>query len=149
MSVTFAFYVGRGTRADWMIRAATGYPESHVEMLSVSRVKQANLCISASKRDGRKVRQTTIEWNPDNWVFVEVPDLHGGDCLVRAMNELGAPYDTLGAAMSITGRGIGGKGRWFCSELMAHAAGLEDPHRYTPGLLKEVLLDMGGNIITI
>ena len=149
MSVTFAFYVGGGNLNDWLIRAATGYSESHVELLVVPMVKPSNVCISASKRDGKKVRQKAIEWKAGHWEFVEVPTLHGADTHRRAAQHLGARYDTLGAALSITGITAGGKGRWFCSELMAHAIGLERPHTYTPGSFKAALLDMGGKIITI
>jgi hypothetical protein len=144
MPVTFAFYIAPGGWRDRLIRAATGYPESHVEMLVIPEIKHSNLCISASKRDGNRVRQKAIFWKPDHWSFVTVPGLHGGDCLSRAIRHLGRPYDVLGAVLSVTPLSWGRAERWFCSELMAHAVGLAHPHRYTPGSFRQALLGMGG-----
>lgn len=144
MPVIFAFYTAPGTWRDGLIRAATGHPESHAELLVIPEIKHSNLCISASKRDGNQVRQKAITWNPEHWTFVEVPGLSCSDCLKRAIRHLGKPYDTLGAVLSVTALSWPRKDRWFCSELMALAAGLDRPHRYSPGELKQALLAMGG-----
>lgn len=151
--IIFAFYTGTGRWRDTCIRWATGHREgwrwvpaecSHVEMLIIPKIKHGNLCISASKRDGKKVRKEVITWKPENWTFVDVPDLDGPDCLKRVEQFLGKPYDSLGAVMSITGWDVGFKGHWFCSEILGHGIRLRNPHRYHPEKFKQVLLDMGG-----
>jgi len=145
MPAIFAFYTAPGGWRDWLIRAATGYPESHVELLVIPEVKHSNLCISASKRDGNRVRQKAITWKPGHWVFVEVPALNSAGCLKRAVQHLGKPYDTLGAVLSITPFSWTREDQWFCASLHAQAAGLSNPHRYNPGELKHALLDLGGS----
>ena len=144
MPAIFAFYTAPGSWRDRLIRAATGHPESHVELLIIPEVKHSNLCISASKRDGNRVRQKAITWKPGHWVFVEVPALNSADCLKRAVKHLGKPYDTLGAVLSVTPFSLPREDQWFCASLEARAAGLQKPHRYSPGELKRALLDMGG-----
>lgn len=144
MSAIFAFYTAPGSWRDRLIRAATGYPESHVEFLVIPAIKHCNLCISASKRDDKLVRQKAITWNPGHWTFVEVPHADGADCFKRIKRHLNKPYDTLGAVLSITPLDVGIKGSWFCSELMADGLRLRNPARFTPGKLKQALLDMGG-----
>ena len=56
----FAFYVADvGWRKGWrdkVIRWATGHPASHVEYVVGGDLGKSNVCISASKRDGNKVR---------------------------------------------------------------------------------------------
>ena len=144
MPVTFAFYVAKGTLTDRMVRAATGYAESHVEMLLASGVKKANQCVSASKRDGQQVRTKSIEWNPDSWTFVTVDDHDAVDCMRRIWRHLGKPYDKIGAALTVTPFPRAIDSRWFCSELMAHGMRLEPEYHFTPGSFKDALIDMGG-----
>ena len=151
--IIFAFYIGTGRWQDTCIRWVTGHREgwrwvpaecSHVEMLVIPEVKRSNLCISASKRDGSRVRQKEIKWNAAHWTFVEVPDLDGVDCYRRVAAHLNRPYDSLGAVMSVTGLDIGLKGHWFCDEILGHGIRLTNPHRYHPESFKQALLKMGG-----
>lgn len=144
MSATFAFYIAQGTLSNQLIRSATGYQESHVEHLMISQVKSSNLCISASKRDGKKVRAKAIAWTPESWIFVTLPEFDGRGCMRRMWKHMGEPYDVFGAALSVTPVSRGREGRWFCSELMALGVGLDDPHQYTPGSFRRALVDMGG-----
>jgi len=143
---TFAFYIAPGDWRDRIIRAATGHPESHVEYLTAGPVKAANVTVSASKRDGHKVRCKIMEWTPGHWEFVEVPG-HAGKIHKRIIPEVGKRYDTLGALLCWTPINLQMRQAWFCSELMAYAMGLPDPHHYTPGSFRAALMDMGGNEI--
>ena len=143
MTAIFAFYVGRGTLRDQLIRLVTGYPQSHVELLVVPEIKRENSCISASKRDKLGVRMADIKWNPDHWTFMIAPDVDGSDCLKRIQYQLRKPYDTLGAVLSISPLDVGFKGHWFCSELMAYGVRLKNPQRYTPGGFRQALIRMG------
>ena len=144
----FAFYVGRGTMQDSVIRSMTGYPESHVEFVVGGHLAAHNTCISASKRDGNQVRIKSIEWKAENWEFVQIPEdaevIYG-----RLLPLNGRPYDTLGAVMSVTPFSRHHCGRWFCSELMAYGVGLVNAHRYTPGSFRRRLVRMGGQEIQL
>lgn len=148
----YAFYTGDpGWRKGWrdkLIRWATGHPASHVEYVVGGVLGKSNVCISASKRDGNKVRSKPITWNAGHWVFVEV---EGDDAAIykRLIAECGKPYDTWGALLSVTPFNRHKMGAWFCSEIMAHGVGLPRAHRYTPGLFFDELMAMGGQIIEI
>lgn len=135
----FAFYVGEGNWRDRVIRLATRSDESHIEFVVGGVLNDVNYCISASKRDGAKVRGKNIEWNPQNWIFFDVPG-DNGQIFERLMLEMGKPYDTLGALLSVTPISRHKEGAWFCSELMAHALGLKNPHHYTPGKLRALFM---------
>lgn len=130
----YAFYVGSGTWRDRVIRLVSGHRASHVEYVVGGVLGKSNVCISASKRDGNRVRSKPITWNPGNWVFVEV---EGDDKAIyrRMIAECGKPYDTLGAVMSVTPFSRHKAGAWFCSEIVAHGLSLPEPHRFTPGSL--------------
>ena len=144
MPTVFAFYIARKTLSDKLICAATGYPESHVELLLIPEIKRSNLCIGASKRDGKRVRKKVITWKPGHWTFVTLPALSSGVSLKRAYKHLGKPYDTLGAALSVSPLSLPREDIWFCSAFGAEIVDLRDPHRHTPGKFKRALLDMGG-----
>lgn len=141
---TFAFYIGEGTWRDRLIRWATRDMESHIEYV-VGDLSETNYCISASKRDGNRVRGKTITWKPDHWVFFTVP---GDDARVhdRLLAEMGKPYDALGAVLTVTPFRRHIEGKWFCSELMAHALELPTPHWYTPGRLRALFMKSATNI---
>lgn len=148
----YAFYTGDpGWRKGWrdkLIRWATGHPASHVEYVVGGVLGKSNVCISASKRDGNRVRSKPITWKPDNWVFVEV---EGDDKAIykRMIAECGKPYDTLGAVMSVTPFSRHKVGAWFCNELAGYGLGIQNPHRGTPGSFFNALTSMGGRIIKI
>lgn len=145
----YAFYTGDpGWRKGWpdkLIRWATGHPASHVEYVVGGVLSKSNVCISASKRDGNKVRSKPITWKPAHWVFVEVK---GDDKTIykRLIAECGKPYDTLGAVLSVTPFKRTRDGKWFCSELQAHGLGLPRAHRFTPGSFFYALMSDGGKV---
>jgi hypothetical protein len=140
----FALYRASGRWQDAAIRAATGSPYSHVELLFGPVVDGAAACISASKRDGNQVRVKPIRFKPGHWDFLDVPALDPAATWARAHAHLGAPYDFLGAVLTITPWARASANRWFCSQLLGHAAGLSDPHVLTPGLLASRLVGLGG-----
>jgi len=141
--IIFAFYVAPGNWRDKAIRFVTGDRESHVEYLTVPVVKTANATVAASKRDGSRVRAEIIHWKPDHWEFVQVP-VKAAPVHRRIISEVGRPYDTWGALTYWAPFGGGRRDAWFCSELMAHAMSLPEPHRYTPGSFRRALMLLGG-----
>lgn len=138
----FAFYVAPGDWRDALVRRVTGSPYSHVELLQTEPINHATLCISASKRDGSCVRMKWITFKPGHWDFIAVPDLDPEKCWTRAAQHLGAPYDTIGAVLTVTPIVTSRPGKWFCSELLGDAAGIPQPHTLTPGRLAKTLKQM-------
>jgi len=95
-------------------------------------------CISASKRDGGKVREKRIVFRAGHWDFVEVEgDYDSAAAFAAWMAAQAVPYCMLGAITSIMPFHLSRRGRVFCSELMGlicNAGGHEvaEPWRLTP-----------------
>jgi len=141
----YAFYRAPGDWRDQVIRAATGSPYSHAELLHTRPSGGEALCISASKRDGGAVRRKMIRFKPGHWDFINVTSINIDAAWSRAAAHLGEPYDTLGAILTVTPWARERPGRWFCSEILGLSAGLHAPYRHHPGSLAAAFLtDMGG-----
>jgi len=130
----FAFYKASGTATDKLIRLASGSKYSHVEFVMAD-----GLCISASKRDGGKVRAKAIVLDPARWDIVEIEGNYAAAVSFAAwMAAQAVPYCMLGAITSVTPFHLSRRGRVFCSELMGlvcNAGGhdIAEPWRLTPG----------------
>jgi len=129
----FAFYKASGTATDKLIRLASRSPYSHVEFVMAD-----GLCISASKRDGGKVREKQIVFRAGHWDFFEVSgDYDKAAAFAAWMAAQAVPYCMLGAITSVTPFHLSRRGRVFCSELMGlicNAGGhdIAEPWRLTP-----------------
>jgi hypothetical protein len=127
-----AFYHGRGTWLDRLIRLWLRGRFSHVEL-----VLDDGTCWSSSPRDGG-VRAAHIDLDPARWTLVPV----AGDearALALFTRHDGARYDWLGVFGFVL-RPLGGDGgRWFCSEICAAALGWPDPWRFCPNTLAAVV----------
>jgi len=145
MTLTFAFYRAPGSLTDRAIRLATRSIYSHVEF--VLRRYQHNgedrmFSVSASKRDGKRVRKTSIHIQPEHWDFVTVEGDYA-DAMMLAGSMCGLPYNTIGAVISVTpwrrpvGRGV------HCSQFTAMLLGLSDAHRLNPQEFYEALKKRG------
>lgn len=142
----FAFYCAQGDWRDEVIRRVTGSPYSHAELLQAAPINRTALCISASKRDGAKVRTKVIAFKPGHWDFISVPHLCASQCWTRAAQHIGEPYDTIGAVLTVTPIVTSRRGKWFCSELLGDAVGIQKPHTLTPGQLAEKLTHMKASV---
>lgn len=135
MTLTLAFYVGRGNWVDRAIRHATGAAYSHVELLAPyeGRRTKTMRAISSSPRDGG-VRVKEMTFHPARWSFVDLHPWHRAWPFERAAQHLGARYDWRAIAFTHA-LGLGGQNprRFTCSELIASALGLWHPQRITPG----------------
>lgn len=126
--LTLAFYVGRGTVFDRLIRWATRSRVSHVEFLTelpeiIEGVGWRATVLGASPRDGG-VREVEIDWHPDHWQVIEVP-WAPADTIDRARAEIGAGYDWLGILLSqVLALHRGSRRRWYCSELVVDILGI-------------------------
>ena len=142
--VTLAFYKAPGDRIDRAIRFVTRSAYSHVEIIRLTGVTDAEGClqadaVSASYRDGG-VRARSIPLRPDHWDLVMVPWASAAMAYTRALSQVGAGYDYAGLIFSqvLHLRRDSGR-RWFCSELVAHALDLPRPSAYSPGDLHDLV----------
>ena len=126
-----AFYKGKGTFYDFLVRVFTFSKYSHCELVI------DGICWSASPRDDG-VRGTKIDLSSGNWDVIDLPEKYSKHkSLLSIKQHEGMEYDLLGAIRSAVPFGINQKDKWFCSEACAAALGLDNPHRYTPvGLFK-------------
>lgn len=144
--VALAFYKGTGKSSDRVIRWVTRSAFSHVEVLSDDAMIKASRCLqaqswSSSARDGG-VRTKPIFFHLNNWSLVHVP-WAPPDAIQRIEVELGKPYDFMGLLGSqFFNLRRHRQDRWFCSEICAHAIGLEVPQAYSPGGLLRVVKQM-------
>jgi hypothetical protein len=122
-----AFYKGEGTMFNAAIRWWDAGVYSHCELLFSD-----GMSASATLRDGSKVRGKEIDYFPDRWDFVELPD--GLETQARAFFEAtqGMPYDLKGQVRFMFGYMKGGSDAYWCSEWVAAALGMPDPWRYGP-----------------
>ena len=95
--LTFAFYKAPGTWRDRLIRLATRSQYSHVEFVLRRYEHQGQdrmFCVSASKRDGHRVRKASIPIQPDHWDFVTVEGDYA-DAMMLAGSLCGFPTTQL------------------------------------------------------
>lgn len=138
MTLTLAFYVGRGNVGDRAIRMATRSPFSHVEMLApyFNPRKRVMLAISASPRDGG-VREKMIDFHPARWTFMELRPWYAAHAYDRALTQVGQGYDWTAIAFTFAlALGRQSPNRRTCSELVAAALGFDcDAAATSPGSL--------------
>lgn len=72
---------------------------THVEAIQAGPWWNCSI-IGASRRDGKKVRQKTVDLTPENWRILDVPAWDLAEFNKRAIPLLGAPYSDFGAAAS-------------------------------------------------
>lgn len=121
--MTLNFYIGaNGTIWDKFICAVTRSKFSHVEL-----VFSNGLSWSSSTRDGG-VRQANIRYT-DHWVSIPCPTVSEK----LFLQEKGNQYDYIGLLGTVIKTSIfSSKHKWFCSEIIAEALGLENSWKYTP-----------------
>ena len=137
-----AFYKGQGDWLDRVIRTTTASPYSHCELVAESVLPgRSARSVSASWRDGG-VRAKVITFDHGKWDVVPLP-WAWPSAFTKAETEVGAGYHLIGATLSILPAFAGpSKSRWFCSELVAWALGLDRPEAFYPGSLARHLRDM-------
>ena len=128
--IRLALYKAPGDTYDRLIRAWTRSLYSHCEL-----VLPDGRFVTSSPRDGG-VRAKVIEQDPAVWDFLPLPWIQAAHVEQLLEQEAGAGYDWLGILGSqILPAGIQSRSRWFCSEFCAQAMRLQQPQRYSPGLL--------------
>lgn len=113
-----AFYKGPGNWTDKLIRYWTESKYSHCEIVI------NGLWYTSSWYDGG-VRRLQLDYNPDNWDFIELTGYDESVVIDFYHNTKGMPYDLKGIILSqILPLNKNSKAKWFCSEWCATALGL-------------------------
>lgn len=128
-----AFYKAPGLPYNYLVRWWDRGPYSHCELQFSD-----GMAASSSFMDGG-VRFKAIDWNPDNWDFIDLPDHLEVDARAWFEANKGAKYDWLGNVRFLLGFLPNGKDQFFCSEAVAAALGFTDPWRFTPNSLASAL----------
>ena len=129
-----AFYKGKGDWLDRAIRFITRSPFSHVELVSPGHGwhDQKWPCISSSTRDSG-VRIKYLDLYNGNWELVGCPWAPTRSSYEDARKHLGRKYDYVGLFLSqFFHFNRHNKRRFFCSEFVGTAIGLDKAHRLSP-----------------
>lgn len=134
-----AFYKGKGTLVDRMIRWWQRGPYSHVEAVLAENGDGTFECASSVHSAG--VRIATITLPPDEWDVLDMPaDVDAVRAWFTA--HAGLRYDYLGI-LGFVVRPVGGEPRhYFCSEAVATALRLDEPFRLDPNALGDLVRDL-------
>ena len=124
------------------VRWWTNGPYSHCEVVLWRLSDGRAVCGSSANLDGG-VRREILDLDPARWDIVEVPWARQSAALDWFCNHDGDGYDTLGLFGFVGPRGDGDQHKWFCSETVAAALGLDESWRYDPNTLAAVLRSMG------
>ena len=102
-----------------------------------------SLCLSASHRDDG-VRFKRINLGSGRWDVFDLPQFDDFDrdlAVQWFLDNDAAGYDYLGLLWFLLPARLEWRKRWFCSEAIAAALGLRDPHKFHPQKLLETLMD--------
>ena len=129
-----AFHKGSKLLGDKLIRWWDDGPYSHCEV-----VFSDGLWASASFMDNLCVRGKHINPSPANWDYLHIPDKYEQPARQFLAETDGMKYDVLGLVRFIVAPMRGVSDKYWCSEWVAEALGLEDPWRYGPNGLYAAL----------
>lgn len=133
-----AFYKGKGSWVDRLIRWSTKGHVSHVELVAGFNEDGLAYCISASGLDGG-VRTKWIRLKLARWDVVKIEDHIKIDIEIMEKN-IGKKYDFRGILTSqFLNLRRHNPEKWFCSEICAASLGLPNPASYSPQDLKDIL----------
>ena len=132
----------KGIRPGWqgvysrLVRWLDGGPYSHCEL-----VFEDGVNASSSYIDGG-VRFKIIDYRPEHWDFIDLPDALEDSARDWFRSHVGQPYDLWGNVRFAFGFARESKGKWFCSEAVMAALGFAEAYRYGPSGMVDVLLHL-------
>jgi len=132
--VKVAFHKTGKRVGDRLIKWWDAGPYSHCEV-----VFSDGLWASASLMDNMKVRGKHINPSKGSWDYLELPasyELAARNFFARTE---GADYDLFGLLHFVIAPIQGSKDKYWCSEWVAEALGLQEPWRYGPNGLYHML----------
>jgi hypothetical protein len=132
--IYLALYKGNGTLFNRLIRLWTRSKYSHCEI-----VMPDGRWLSASDMDGG-VRAKIITLNLEHWDLIPLPWASPNLIWDLYDRHHGKGYDWAGIFFSqLLASGVHSRRRMFCSEFCAAALGFDNPQRYSPAQLGEVV----------
>lgn len=129
-----AFYKSTKSVYNTFIRWWDAGHYSHCELIFSD-----GLAASASFADGQCVRSKQIDFDPANWDFIELPSHLEADARAFFEATEGKGYDLIGQIRFLIAPYQGQKNKFWCSEWVASAIGMEQPWRYGPNGLYAAL----------
>ncbi len=139
-----AFYKGRARVFNRFVSWWTNGPYSHCEAVFELGNGLAGpvLCWSSSWMDGG-VRWKVMQLDPEHWDIIDVPAFDDARALWWFGEHKDDEYDLLGLlSTSLPIRHA--KRRWFCSEAIATAVGMQEGWRFDPNGLARICEMAGG-----
>ncbi|MBM2576119.1 hypothetical protein JQC91_07360 [Jannaschia sp. Os4] len=134
-----SFYYGPPSMVHRFIRMWSNSRVSHVEIVRPGDRPGDGArceCIAATIAEGFEVRRREVRFEPGQWFHVAVEWVDPEEAWARALAETDKGYDLRGLILShMFNARRETPGKWFCSELAAHAAKLGSPQDYSPGQL--------------
>ena len=122
----------------WLTCKVTGDNYSHCELVI------AGISYSASAIDGG-IRAKQIQHDPTRWDFIDLPgtEQDAANALAWFAANMGAPYDWAGLWGFVLPWRTENRKKFFCSEAVASALGIEKPWRVSPGDLSDLFTQPG------
>lgn len=142
-----AFYKGRKRLFNRFISFWTRGPYSHCEAVfdHSPDASRPSMCASSSFMDGG-VRFKSILLDPECWDVIEVPGIDQGAARQWFDRRVDAGYDVIGL-LSTSTPVPDCKRRYFCSEALGSACGLQEAWRFSPNTFARVCELLGGRWI--
>lgn len=134
--VKVAFYKGKGTWMNAIIRWWTRGPYSHTEVI-LSEVAGTYLCYSSHSPDGG-IRGKWRRLHLDDWDIVEV-DADPGVVEKWYLDRKGCKYDWWGLIGFAFRPDDYDRNKYFCSEANAASLGINQAWRLSPNGLKPII----------
>ena len=132
-AVQLALYKGKGRIGNALIRAWTGSPYSHCELVV------NGVAYSSSIRDGG-VRAKPIEFDSQNWDFIDLPEEFGPRVRAYYGITVGQRYGWLDLLTGqVFNRAKDDPSAAFCSEWCAAALGLPNATIFSPRTLGDLV----------
>lgn len=117
------------------VRWLTKSQYSHSELCLGHPFDRPVVCVSASGVDGG-VRSKVMQLKPEHWDVVPMPWVNEIQVAHFLSAEQGSGYDYAGIMRFVfPWAARASKRRWFCSEAVAHMAGLPEAWRFSPAEL--------------
>lgn len=139
-----AFYKGRKRLFNRFVSWWTSGPYSHCEAVfeMAHGITGPVLCWSSSWMDGG-VRWKEMTLDPDHWDIIDVPTFDDARVLCWFCDHQNDNYDLLGllsTSLPIRHAAV----RWFCSEAIGAAVGMQESWRFDPNSLARICEIAGG-----
>lgn len=115
---------------------------THCEAALIGKASDVTMGGASLREGGVRIKRAAL--TPGHWVVLDVPSWDSATAWKAIVALQGRRYDWRGAAATVLWFLPHSRSAWFCSELLAHAAGLVDAHRYKPATLFALAASLPG-----